>query len=58
MNAVVLARSDKIVLSATVHALVIESRQPRRSTFWAVISLFFAELKSKVVRMVTLLSTT
>ena len=47
-----------LVLSETVLVLAIESRQPRRSTFWAVIGLVFIELKSKPVRMVALLSTT
>ena len=46
-----------LVLSETVLVLVIESRQPSRDTFWAVIDLIFIELKSKPVSMVALLST-
>ena len=47
-----------LVLSKTVLVLVIESRQPRRSTFWVVIGLVFIELQSKPVRMAAMLSTT
>jgi hypothetical protein len=47
-----------LVLSKTVLVLVIESRQPRRSTFWVVIGLVFIELQSKPVRMVALRITT
>ena len=47
-----------LVLSETVLVIVIESRQARRSTFWAVMDLAFVEHKSKPVRMVAMLSTT
>ena len=47
-----------LVLSETVLVIVIELRQARRSTFWAVMDLAFVEHKSKPVRMVAMLSTT
>jgi hypothetical protein len=54
----VIAAVRRLASDFVVLVLVIESRQPRRSTFWVVIGLVFIELQSKPVRMVAMLSTT